>query len=166
MPILGFIGTVLGISTGVGEFASFLTEEIADIENIKQQLSQVASGLAFAFGTTFLGLITSLATMWFCSMVQNREEQFLTDLERLCLEIIETCGHVMSAGAEVAAQTSEQLAEPFTENEVHRKRLQDMEARQERLERIVEVLSGPFELRLAPRKEQTKKQRPTNRLLD
>jgi|GEM_PF-2927207 len=88
MPILGFIGTVLGIGLAVGNFSGFLTGDIDDIEAVKAQLSHVAGGLSFAFDTTLLGLTGSLVAMLLCTWAQRTEENFLTDIEELELEII------------------------------------------------------------------------------
>lgn len=88
MPILGFLGTVVGIGLAVGNFSSFLTGDIENIEMVKRELSKVATGLSYAFDTTLLGLATSLLTMILMSFVQNREEGFLTELDALCLRII------------------------------------------------------------------------------
>ena len=90
MPILGFIGTVIGISLAVGEFSGFLKKGGGDmaIGEIREQLSNVATGLSFAFDTTLLGLIASLITMLFTSFTQKMEEGFLNNVESLCLKII------------------------------------------------------------------------------
>ena len=58
------------------------------IGEIREQLSNVATGLSFAFDTTLLGLMASLITMLFTSFIQKMEEGFLTNVESLCLKII------------------------------------------------------------------------------
>lgn len=103
MPILGFIGTVLGIGLSVGEFSGFLTGDIDDIELVKTELSKIASGLAFAFDTTLLGLVGSLVAMLATSFVQKADEAFHTALEKLGLDIVssfpeaERTGELMEA---------------------------------------------------------------------
>ena len=90
MPILGFIGTVFGISISVGEFSLFLNQsgETMDIGLIKERLSDVAAGLAFAFDTTLLGLVGSLVAMVTTSIVQNREERFLARVDAISLRLL------------------------------------------------------------------------------
>lgn len=88
MPILGFIGTVMGLSLAVENFSGFLTGDIEKIEVVKHELSKVSLGLAFAFDTTLLGLATSLIGMLFMSYVQNREEGILSNVESKGLELI------------------------------------------------------------------------------
>ena len=88
MPIIGFIGTVLGIGLAVGDFASFLSGDIQKIEIVKAQLAKVSLGLSFAFDTTLVGLLGALVGMIFTSMAQGRDEGFLTDFEQKCLSIV------------------------------------------------------------------------------
>jgi len=88
MPILGFIGTVMGISMAVENFSGFLTGDIEKIDAVKMELSNVSMGLAYAFDTTLLGLSTSLVAMLLISFVQSQEEDLLTSIEHKGLEII------------------------------------------------------------------------------
>lgn len=92
MPILGFIGTVLGISLAVGGFSDFLTTSVSidQIDRVTAELGEVASGLSFAFDTTLLGLLGGLIATVASSRVQEREEQGLTRLEELGLSILAT----------------------------------------------------------------------------
>lgn len=78
IPILGFIGTVLGIGQAISGFASSL-ESAKDMVTIKNTLGHVVKGLAFAFDTTFLGLIVSLGVM-FPMNVMLRAEQSLINM--------------------------------------------------------------------------------------
>lgn len=86
MPVLGLIGTVIGISLAVGGFATFLGGSVDDVTKIKTSLVDVTSGLSFAFLITLEGLLAALLTMLPTSSLQTREEnlnsriqQFLTD---------------------------------------------------------------------------------------
>lgn len=62
IPILGFIGTVVGISNAVSGFSGFLSDA-ADIEQIKQGIGTVTNGLAIGFDTTLLALCLSVLVM-------------------------------------------------------------------------------------------------------
>lgn len=88
MPILGFLGTVIGISDAVGNFSGFLSGDIEKIDIIKRELAKITTGLSYAFDTTLLGLAGSLGAMLFSTFVQTREETSLTDLEELGLRIV------------------------------------------------------------------------------
>lgn len=75
LPVLGLIGTVIGIALAVGGFASFLGGSIDDVRVVKQNLVGVTGGLSFAFLITLLGLFTSLVVMLVSSALQTREER-------------------------------------------------------------------------------------------
>jgi len=82
MPILGFIGTVIGISLAVGDFSSFLKGEITNLDAVKTQLMSVTHGLSFAFLTTLHGLLGALFVMLPASGLQKAEEDRLGDIDR------------------------------------------------------------------------------------
>ena len=81
-PVLGLIGTVVGISIAVGGFASFLSTNVDDISKIKAGLVGVTGGLSFAFLITLEGLLSSLVLMLFTSSIQTREERLYAGIER------------------------------------------------------------------------------------
>jgi biopolymer transport protein ExbB/TolQ len=73
LPVLGLIGTVIGISLAVGGFADFLGGGIDDVSEIKKNLVSVTAGLSFAFLITLEGLATSLILMFITSALQTAE---------------------------------------------------------------------------------------------
>jgi len=85
IPILGFIGTVLGISNAVGGFSGAL-DQAQDIEVLKGSLNNVTSGLAVAFDTTLVALVMSLLVSFPVSIMQKREEDFLGQVDDYCSE--------------------------------------------------------------------------------
>ena len=85
IPILGFIGTVLGISEAVSSFGGEMGAA-ADIEKIKEQLGQVTGGLSEAFDTTLVSLIFSLFVMFPTSVMQKNEEDLLNKVDEYCNE--------------------------------------------------------------------------------
>ena len=85
IPILGFIGTVMGISAAIGSFATAL-QGVEDVAVLKQGLGSVTGGLGVAFDTTLLALILSLILMFPTSMMQTAEEDFLVSVDEYCNE--------------------------------------------------------------------------------
>ncbi|MEQ1860403.1 MAG: MotA/TolQ/ExbB proton channel family protein [Chthoniobacteraceae bacterium] len=83
IPILGFIGTVLGLSVAM---ASFGTTDLNDMEALKGAVAAITSGLATAFNTTLLGLILSMVLIFPMSTMQAREDDCLTDIDAFCNE--------------------------------------------------------------------------------
>ncbi len=102
LPVLGLVGTVLGIAQAVGGFASFLGGNVDDVSVIKVSLVNVTGGLSFAFMMTLEGLMASLIVMLLTSPLQTREEKtyasvqqdisdyFLPKLQRLIPEFADS----------------------------------------------------------------------------
>jgi|GEM_PF-6441740 len=82
LPVLGLIGTVIGISLAVGGFAHFLATDIEDVAVIKKNLVGVTGGLSYAFLITLHGLLTALITMLAASALQLREERLYSSIEQ------------------------------------------------------------------------------------
>ncbi|MBN1509267.1 MAG: MotA/TolQ/ExbB proton channel family protein [Sedimentisphaerales bacterium] len=85
IPILGFIGTVIGIGHAVGGFSQAL-DTVQELDKIKGALGGVTSGLATAFDTTLLALIVSLLVMFPASSIEKAEEDLLIAVEEYCNE--------------------------------------------------------------------------------
>jgi biopolymer transport protein ExbB/TolQ len=86
LPVMGLIGTVLGIADAVGGFANFLGQDVSDVGQIRRKLVDVTGGLSFAFLITLQGLITSLVVMITVSYLQGNENRVLARLQRMLLE--------------------------------------------------------------------------------
>ena len=87
IPILGFIGTVLGISSAVGGFSESI-QGSQELEVIKESLSGVTSGLAVAFDTTLLALVMSILIMFPARSLQKSEEDLLNTIDAYGSETI------------------------------------------------------------------------------
>jgi biopolymer transport protein ExbB/TolQ len=85
IPILGFIGTVMGISEAVSGFSGDLANA-TDISVIKDKLGLVSSGLGVAFDTTLIALIMSLLVMFPATVMQMMEENLLNHVDDYCNE--------------------------------------------------------------------------------
>ena len=80
IPLLGFIGTVIGISQAVGGFEGVL-DQAGDVDQIKEGISNVTSGLAIAFDTTLLALLLSVIVMIPLVLVERMESRLLLAIE-------------------------------------------------------------------------------------
>ncbi|NCC50847.1 MAG: MotA/TolQ/ExbB proton channel family protein [Spartobacteria bacterium] len=83
IPILGFIGTVMGLSQAIGRFGSVLSAGDV-IDSLKTSLQGVTSGLAVAFDTTFVALIAALIIQLLLTALKKKEESFLDDSKDYC----------------------------------------------------------------------------------
>ena len=77
IPILGFIGTVVGLSQAIGSFTDVLTQTGSDAGSIKSKLGPVVGGLATAFETTIVALIAAVIIQLLSTWVYKREEALL-----------------------------------------------------------------------------------------
>jgi len=84
IPVLGFIGTVQGLSAAIGGFSDVLSKS-TDIEQIKVALQGVTGGLATAFLTTFQALVLALIIQLWLVYLKKSEEEFLDACGDYCL---------------------------------------------------------------------------------
>lgn len=80
IPILGFIGTVMGLGSAVSGFAEFLSGA-AELSQIKEAIGNVTIGLGVAFDTTLLALVLSVILMFPLSVIQRREENLFVEID-------------------------------------------------------------------------------------
>lgn len=83
IPVLGFIGTVLGLSQAVGGFGAVVSSG-ADLETLKNSLAGVTSGLGTAFETTLIALLAALAVQLLMTVLSQKEEEFLDECSAFC----------------------------------------------------------------------------------
>ena len=80
IPVLGFIGTVMGIGESVSGFQSFLSKA-DDIDVLREGLVNVTSGLGTAFDTTFLALLISVIVVFPLTFIERAEQRLLTKID-------------------------------------------------------------------------------------
>ena len=83
IPILGFIGTVLGIGASVGGFSESVSSA-SNLDVMKDAIGVVTSGLGVAFDTTLLALVMSIFIMVPTSSLQKTEEDYLGQVDDYC----------------------------------------------------------------------------------
>lgn len=87
IPVLGFIGTVLGLSVSIASFSSLLDSQ-TEISGIVGSLKEVTSGLSTAFETTLLALVIALVLQLWMTAQKTAEERFLDDCNDYCMKQI------------------------------------------------------------------------------
>ena len=80
-PVLGFIGTVLGISLAADGIRGIISSE-SGLSGLSSELGAAISPLGIAFDTTLIALSLSIALALLLALVQRGEERTLTTLER------------------------------------------------------------------------------------
>ena len=96
IPIVGFLGTVMGITIAVANISP---------EQLEGSLGSVTGGLAVAFDTTALALALSLVLGFGTLFVRRAEERLLGRLDDLCDELLvpscERAGGASNGSAEL-----------------------------------------------------------------
>lgn len=87
IPILGFIGTVSGLSAAIGGFGRVLSQT-DDPTQLIDALKGVTGGLATAFETTLVALVAALTVQMLMTFVKKREEEFLDECAEHCQRVI------------------------------------------------------------------------------
>lgn len=80
IPILGFLGTVIGVSSAVGGFTGTL-ESSSDIGALKEGLKSITSGLGTAFDTTLVALSMAMILTFPVSSLQKYEGDILGQVD-------------------------------------------------------------------------------------
>lgn len=82
-PVLGFIGTVLGLGDAIGGFGQTISGS-QEVENIKDSLGEVTAGLSVAFDTTLVGLLATISLHFITNFLKFRESLFLDQCNDYC----------------------------------------------------------------------------------
>lgn len=85
IPILGFIGTVLGLSQAIG---SMDLTDAKDVDKIIGSISKVTGGLGTAFDTTLLGLVLAMFLQFPMSSLAKQEDDNLNNIDAFCNEVL------------------------------------------------------------------------------
>ena len=89
VPILGFIGTVLGLSIAIGEFGSVMSAS-GDSAALLPALKNVTGGLGVAFDTTLEALVAALAIQMMVTFLRKSEQEFLDSCTEYCTRNVVT----------------------------------------------------------------------------
>ncbi|MCE9620174.1 MAG: MotA/TolQ/ExbB proton channel family protein [Planctomycetes bacterium] len=84
IPVLGFIGTVAGLTQAIGKFGGVLSNKDSDLRAITGQLTQVIGGLDTAFVTTGESLLAALTIHLFLTFLRRADDRFMDDCRDQC----------------------------------------------------------------------------------
>lgn len=88
LPVLGFVGTALGMAQAVGGFAIAL-DNAGNFEQLKRQLIEnIVPHLSRAFDNTMLALCLSVITYFALSLLQKQEQEMFGAADAMSLEIL------------------------------------------------------------------------------
>lgn len=85
IPLLGFIGTVIGLSHAIGgmNFGKF-----EELDGIMVSLGAVTSGLGTAFDATLLALVLAVILNFPMNSLAKHEDEMLYDIDSFCNEVL------------------------------------------------------------------------------
>jgi hypothetical protein len=101
LPMLGFLGTVVGLSTTLSDLPAAIG---AGATPHPLDLSGALGGLAIKFQTTLLGLLTSMICGFGLALLERRELEFQAE----CLLVVSVC-----VASEDPAQVCERSGHEF-----------------------------------------------------
>lgn len=89
IPVMGFVGTVVGMTDAIGSFDSVLKSiDQVGFAGVKKSLGNVTAGLAVAFDTTFLALVLSAILNLITNFLQKDEEDLLSAVDEFTTDNI------------------------------------------------------------------------------
>ncbi len=96
IPVLGFVGTVVGLGQAISSFTGVLSADAPVIDaaastldaaaDIRSRLTPVVSGLATAFETTLVALVAAIAVQLLMTWTYKKEEHFLDSCANYCTD--------------------------------------------------------------------------------
>jgi hypothetical protein len=106
VPMLGFLGTVIGITTAIGDLAK------ADLVNsMDTAMSGLLSGLFVAFDTTAIALSFALVLMFAQFMLDRMETQLLNDVDARVTHELATRFETVGASSDPQVQSIHRMAQ-------------------------------------------------------
>jgi MotA/TolQ/ExbB proton channel family len=85
IPILGFIGTVIGLSQAIGGMD---LSHMEDVDAVMASLSEVTGGLGTAFDATLFGLALALLVNFVMNTMAKDEDDCLNEIDAFCNEVL------------------------------------------------------------------------------
>jgi len=88
IPVIGFLGTVMGIGAGISEFSTVLMQTGSTFDTMKEPLHNASNQLGVAFDTTLMALLLSGSLLFMQFRILSREEKILGRVDKEILENI------------------------------------------------------------------------------
>ena len=87
IPVLGFHGTVVGLSLGMVQFPEISRSGVS-IDSLRTVLKDFAASLSVAFDTTLLALGYSVIVVLVAAVLRHREELFVAEVDSAARQLI------------------------------------------------------------------------------
>jgi biopolymer transport protein ExbB/TolQ len=85
IPLLGFIGTVVGLSHAIG---GMNFSNVSDVSKVVDAINNVTAGLGTAFDATLLGLVLAMTLNFPLNSLLKQEDDNLSNIDAFCNEVL------------------------------------------------------------------------------
>jgi biopolymer transport protein ExbB/TolQ len=85
IPLLGFIGTVIGLSSAIG---GMNFSNVSDVSKVVEAINNVTAGLGTAFDATLLGLVLAMTLNFPLNSLLKQEDDNLSNIDAFCNEVL------------------------------------------------------------------------------
>ena len=109
IPLMGFIGTVIGMSQAVGSFDAVLSSA-DNVDGLKNGLVKVTGGLGTAFDTTYLALVLSVILAFPLNVCERNEDRLLSQIDGVVREAVMALSPL--GDGEIASEPLHRNAQP------------------------------------------------------
>lgn len=118
IPLLGFIGTVVGLSHAIG---GMNFSNVSDVSKVVEAINNVTAGLGTAFDATLLGLVLAMTLNFPLNSLLKQEDDNLSNIDAFCNEVLLprlTDSHAEAEGQFASPQISDgSLVQAFRESQ-------------------------------------------------
>ncbi len=110
LPILGFVGTVLGLGASIGGFNAVLTGT-KDFAAMKGSLGAITDSLAYAFDSTLVALVLDIGIVFLLAVIQKQGDDLMVKLDEVITDdVLVRIEHIEpSKGGEALPLTPEAI---------------------------------------------------------
>jgi biopolymer transport protein ExbB/TolQ len=116
LPVLGFMGTALGMAKAIGGFKEALRNTTSNINELVQSLSSgVIPALSDAFHVTILALGAALVVYLCTSALRDWDQEALHKLDRLCILMLASIPLPESPGNARIVQAIERISKQIAD---------------------------------------------------
>jgi hypothetical protein len=117
IPLLGFIGTVIGLSSAIG---GMNFSNVSDVSKVVEAINNVTSGLGTAFDATLLGLVLAMTLNFPLNSLVKQEDDNLSSIDAFCNEVLlpRLVDAHAEAGPSAPAVSDEAMLQAFKESQV------------------------------------------------
>jgi biopolymer transport protein ExbB/TolQ len=117
IPLLGFIGTVIGLSSAIG---GMNFSNVSDVSKVVEAINNVTSGLGTAFDATLLGLVLAMTLNFPLNSLVKQEDDNLSSIDAFCNEVLlpRLVDAHSEAGPSTAGVSDDAMLEAFKESQV------------------------------------------------